>query len=198
MKYGRWVVISRAEDHITSKGYHHVMWNCECECGIKKVVRGKSLTSGISKSCGCLQRELVGSRKRTHGGFGTRLYAIWDSMRQRCTNPNSQAYHNYGGRGIKICSDWDDFSVFRDWAYSKGYDETAPRGDFTLDRIDVNGDYSPSNCRFSNMRDQTNNRRETLLAEFEGKQYPLTVISEITGIKYCTLWRRLKRGAPLY
>lgn len=80
-------------------------------------------------------------------------------MRQRCNNPNQQSYHNYGGRGISICKEWDDYSVFRDWAFANGYQDDAVRGELTLDRIDVNGNYCPSNCRFVDMVTQANNKR---------------------------------------
>lgn len=195
--FGRWTVLSRADDNIGRTGYRTVVWNCVCECGKHKTVRGKSLIYGISRSCGCLQRELVGERASTHKGYGTRLYAIWDSMRQRCNNPHNNAYTNYGARGITICEEWNDFASFRAWAICAGYDENAVRGDCTLDRIDVNLGYSPENCRFIDMRTQSNNRRESIVVEHNGETHPLSVWAEILGVKYCTLWRRYKRKKSL-
>lgn len=160
-KYGRWLVIERAPDHICPGGYRQVMWRCRCSCGNEKIVRGKTLRNGESRSCGCLQRELVGERASKHHGFGTRLYHVWNSMRQRCNNPNQQSYHNYGGRGISICKEWDDYNVFRNWALEHGYQDDAVRGELTLDRIDVNGNYCPDNCRFVDMVTQANNKRCT-------------------------------------
>lgn len=198
MRFGRWTVESRAEDHIAPSGYKTAMWNCICDCGIRKVVRGKSLRNGISKSCGCLQKELLSDRAGKHRGFGTRLYTIWNSMRQRCNNPHHKSYKNYGGRGIKICDEWDDFATFRKWAIKSGYDETADRGVYTLDRIDVNSGYFPKNCRFINMRAQTNNRRETIFIEHDGTRLPLSEWAEVLGVKYCTLWKRYKQGKNIF
>lgn len=196
-RFGRWTVKERASDHVTAKGYHHVMWRCVCDCGTERCVRGKSLTCGISKSCGCMRDELLGQRARKHGGFGTRLYAIWISMRQRCNNPNHHSYHNYGGRGIKICPEWDDYEIFREWAIRAGYKEDAERGLYTLDRIDVNQGYQPNNCRFATMREQAENRRDSIWVEHDGEIHPLTVWSEILDIEYTTLWSRYRRGKQI-
>lgn len=170
------------------------MWQCRCDCGKEVTIRSKCLTRGVSKSCGCLAKELASKRASKHNGFGTRLYAVWNSMRQRCNNPKHHAYQNYGGRGIAICHEWDDFSAFRNWALSAGYDEDAKRGKFTLDRIDVNGGYTPDNCRWADMSVQSNNRRETVYVSYDGETHTLTEWANITGIKYCTLWSRYKRG----
>ena len=198
MKFGRWLVLSRAEDHITHKGYHHIMWNCICECGTIRTVRGKSLTGGISKSCGCLQKEIIGKRASVHNGYGTRLYNVWNSMRQRCNNPSHASYQNYGGRGIKICDEWNDFAEFKKWAIEAGYDECAPRGKYTLDRIDVNAGYSPENCRFADMREQADNRRQTIFVEHNGVTHPLSVWADLLGENYCTLWKRYKDGRAIF
>ena len=193
LRFGRWTVVSRADDKIMKSGYHEIMWNCKCDCGTERVVRGKSLTGGISQSCGCMRDELQHKMVTKHGGFGTRLYAIWNSMRQRCNNPHHKAFDNYGGRGITICQEWNDYSVFRDWAISSGYDENAPRGEYTLDRIDVDGGYCPENCRWSNMTDQARNRRRTILVQYNGEEIPLSEMAEKSGTNYCTAWARLRR-----
>lgn len=194
MRFGRLTVISRSDDKVSSSGYRTVMWRCICDCGVEKDIRAKCLTGGQSKSCGCLQRELIGDRARKHGRIGSRLYAIWNSMRQRCNNEKNRAYQNYGGRGIKICEEWDSFATFEMWALSNGYDENAERGEYTLDRIDVNKGYSPDNCRFEDMGRQANNKRDTVYYELDGVKLPLSDWARITGIKYCTLWARYKRG----
>lgn len=195
-RFEHWFVESKAPDKVLASGYHEIMWNCVCDCGNRKVVRGKSLRGGISTSCGCAQRKGVGDRARRHGGFGTRLYAVWDSMRRRCNNPNCKAYHNYGARGISICDEWDDFAAFRDWAILSGYDESAERGSFTLDRIDVNKGYSPDNCRWCDMRVQANNRRSSISLTYNGETHSLTEWADIIGVDYTTLWKRYRDGKP--
>ena len=193
-RYGRLIVNHRAEDNISKSGYRTVMWECSCDCGNKVIVRGKCLRSGTTKSCGCLVKELMSQRASKHHGFGTRLYAIWNSMRQRCNNKNHRAYQNYGGRGIKICDEWDDFRAFREWAYDSGYDDTAKRGVFTIDRIDVNGDYCPNNCRWASAKEQMSNRRCTPYYCLDGEKHTLLEWAEITGIKYETIWKRYSKG----
>lgn len=193
-RFGRLTVLYRSQDNIAPSGYKTVMWQCKCDCGKDVIVRGKCLSDGTTKSCGCFAKELMSQRMSKHSGFGTRLYAVWNSMRQRCNNPKNRAYPNYGGRGVSICDEWDDFAAFRDWALLAGYDENAKRGKFTLDRIDVDGNYTPENCRWADMSIQTNNRRETVYITYEDETHALTDWAKITGIKYHTLWRRYKKG----
>lgn len=193
-RFGRLTVISKSDDYVCPGGYRCVMWKCLCDCGNEVVVRGKSLSGGVTKSCGCLRNEMIHETNKKHGGCGTRLYAIWDSMRQRCNNKNNHAYENYGGRGISICGAWDDFSAFESWAYESGYNDSAKRGECTLDRIDVDGNYCPANCRWTDMSGQSSNRRNTPYVELNGDRHTLTEWAEITGIKYQTLWKRYRKG----
>lgn len=193
-KFGRLTVIGPADDIVSDAGYHTAVWKCKCDCGNLVNVRGKCLTQGVTKSCGCLQRDSMSARASKHHGSGTRLYAIWNSMRQRCNNPRSRAYQNYGGRGISICPEWDDYDTFRKWAYSAGYDDGSPRGTHTLDRIDVNGQYSPDNCRWTTMKAQSSNKRDTIYLSYMGQRKTLTDWSNETGIAYSTLWKRRLYG----
>ena len=193
-RFGRPVVINRATDNISKSGYKTAMWNCVCDCGNTKIIRGKSLTAGVTKSCGCYAKELKSKANKKHGENGTRLYAIWDSMRQRCYNKKHHAYHNYGGRGISVCEEWDDYSNFKSWAIKNGYDNYAPRGKYTLDRVNVNEGYSPNNCRWVDMKIQSNNKRNTITVNFQGSSHTLKEWAAITGIKYETLWARYHRG----
>ena len=124
-----------------------------------------------------------------HGKGKTRLYHIWKSMRQRCTNPKCINYHNYGGRGITVCTKWDDFIRFEIWAIKSGY-----KDNLTIDRIDLNGNYCPENCRWVTYKIQNNNKRGNRLIEFNGEIHTLSEWSDIVGIEMPTLWGRLKRG----
>lgn len=193
MRFGRLVADYRAED-LVKNGSRLVMWHCTCDCGNTKVVRAKSLMRGDTTSCGCYLREKVRRIASKHNGFGTRLYNVWDSFRQRCNNPNNKAYCNYGGRGINICEEWNDFSVFREWAFATGYKEDAKRGECTLDMVDVDGDYCPENCRWISMAEQNRNKRTTSYYELNGERRSLMDWSKTTGIKYQTLFRRYKAG----
>lgn len=194
MRFGRLVVIEFAYVKITPCS-RKAMWRCKCDCGNEKIIRGSSLTGGISKSCGCLAKEVASKKQTKHSGFGTRLYNVWDSMRQRCNNPKNKAYHNYGGRGVKICEEWNDYLKFKEWAYANGYDEMAEKGVCTLDRINNDGPYSPDNCRWCSMKQQSRNKRDTIIIDYQGETHSLKEWAEITGIQYATLWRRYSNGS---
>lgn len=153
-KFGRYTVYSFAEIR-NNKAY----WNCICEWGAVRQVRGTSLTTGKTKSCGCLRRDMLIERNTTHGKAprGSRLFNIWHCMRTRCNNPNHSYYDGYGGRGIHVCDEWDsNYEAFYDWAMTHGYAD-----DLTLDRIDVNGNYEPQNCRWATWEMQNNNKRNS-------------------------------------
>lgn len=159
-KFGRLVVIERYG--IGKKG-QDAKWLCRCECGGIAISTGKNLRSGNSKSCGCYKSERISETKKTHGFTQNhkkeRLYKLWVRMRARCSNCNSKDYKYYGGRGISVCKEWDDYNNFRMWALMNGYDANAPHGKCTIDRIDVNGNYEPSNCRWVDMKTQNKNKR---------------------------------------
>lgn len=125
-----------------------------------------------------------------HGMRYTRIYNIWKSMQQRCKNPNSINYKNYGAKGVLVCKEWsDNFEAFRDWAMANGYNDNL-----TIDRINVNGNYEPENCRWVSYKEQANNKSNNRLVEFKGEIHTLGEWSSITGVKLSTIWARLQRG----
>ena len=147
-----------------TKNYHKI-FRCKCSCGTIKDVDAFNVIKGKSKSCGCISIEKVKQRTTKHGMTNTPLYHIWCSMRERCYNSNYQAYKDYGGRGITMCQEWkDDFMAFYTWAINNGYKQTL-----TIDRINVNGNYEPSNCRWADRKTQANNRRSNISITLYGK-----------------------------
>lgn len=172
-------------------------WLCQCECGNTTVTTASKLTSGHTKSCGCYAKEVSienGKKPKKHGlahvgGKATRLYRVWTHIRVRCNNPNTENFQYYGERGVKVCDEWNDYKTFHDWALSHGY-----RDDLTIDRIDVNGDYSPENCRWTTIKEQNRNKRTTLKCFFNGQVMLLKDVSNVSGINYQTLRYHLKKG----
>jgi len=148
-RYGRWIVLKKADVRRKNNGEIVGYWVCRCDCGAVKEVNTHHLLSGNSKSCGCSWRE------GTHNMSNTRLYTIWENMKSRCNYEKNTCFHNYGGRGIKVCNEWSNFIPFKDWALKHGY-----KDDLTLDRIDVNGNYEPDNCRWISKAAQACNRRK--------------------------------------
>lgn len=158
--FGRWTVLYQSEDHIQPNGSHSAMWHCKCSCKnqTERDVAQGHLKDGTSKSCGCILKENPSGKK--HNLSKTRLYPIWLEIKQRCFNTKNSSHEIYGLRGITICDEWkDDFKAFYDWSIENGYDENALRNECTIDRIDTNGNYEPSNCRWTNNIIQGRNQR---------------------------------------
>lgn len=184
MTIGYWYVNGPAPPRIDGRGCPSIkMWRCKCRCGTESEVRDAELRRYGSTSCGCFNREI----STTHHETGTRLYEIWHGLRQRCNNPNSKDAHNYSDRGIMVCDSWNNsYEAFRDWALANGYTD-----DLSIDRIDVNGDYCPSNCRWATQSQQARNTRFNHLLEFNGKSQTIADWAEEIGIDYYTLAKRI-------
>lgn len=166
---------------------------CECDCGSEFLVRGGDMK--YRKSCGCMTKQIISEKMKKHGGNGTKLYYEWHHMKDRCYNSKHKSYANYGGRGIVVCPEWlNDFGAFRDWANANGFDESAEYMKCTLDRIDSNGNYEPSNCRWVDMKKQSNNRRNNRKITYGGETHTLSEWAEIVGLRPCTLSKRLSYG----
>jgi hypothetical protein len=169
-----------------------VLWRCICECGNESVVASDALSSGRIKSCGCLRLENLRRAFKENGGHcqhgmhGTRLYSSWRGMLNRCQNTSDpEKFQTYGGRGISVCQEWHEFEPFRKWALQNGY-----AAELTLDRIDVNGDYCPENCRWATPKQQARNRRDNVT--YQGRC--LAEWAEEVGIGYQTLRKRIEAG----
>lgn len=186
-RFGRLIVISEAG--LTK--HNKKKWLCRCDCGNTKEIIGGNLSSGIATSCGCYNTELI----TKHGDHKSPFYAVWRDLRFRCNTPTSPEYSNYGGRGIKVAPEWEDYSVFKTDmfpSYKKG---------LTIDRIDVNGNYCKNNCKWATVKEQNNNKRNTIYLESPWGYLPLTTAREKSGLtKECVAARYRKglRGADLF
>lgn len=174
-----------------------ITWLCQCDCGNMKITTGNLLKSGRVKSCGCLSDENRRKGKRfTHHMSKTKLYQKYRAMRNRCSPTYHGAKHYYK-RGIRVCDEWsgeNGFLNFRKWSLENGFDESKSYLEMTLDRIDVNGDYSPENCRWTDMHTQTNNRTNNAYVKYNGERKTLKMWSEELGLSYGMLKARHQRG----
>ena len=176
-RYGYLTVVEFS--HILSG---HAYWKCLCDCGNSTIVRGSHLKSNHTFSCGCKRGN------PTHAESKTRLYNIWNNMRERCSNAKNPQYKDYGARGISVCDDWCNFELFRAWALSSGYSESL-----TIDRIENDKGYYPENCRWATSIQQANNTRKTRLITYNDETHSVSEWARILNIKQSTLNMRLNK-----
>lgn len=191
LKFGRWTVIKKVESRKRNDGKTESQYLCRCDCGNEKIIAGKCLSDGSSKSCGCYRSEFQSKRMQSHGMSNTRIYHEWDSMKNRCFNkrPGTESWN---GKGIKVCEEWmgkTGFKNFYKWAINNGYSDQL-----TLDRIDNNKDYSPENCRWADYIIQNNNSSNNVMIEYHGEIKTIAQWAKEYGINYQTLYSRIKRG----
>lgn len=193
-KFGRLTVKKIAYRKRTKRGDLHIYWECHCDCGSVCAVRPDGLKGGTTRSCGCLQKELIakqGMKNATHGLRKTPEYTTYNLMKRRCYDIGSQTFDHYGGRGIKVCDRWlESFQNF--------YEDMGPKPSkkHSLDRIDNNSDYCPENCRWATHKQQTNNTRRNVFVEIDGIEKTLAQWSEFYGISYAMVRSRIHNGWP--
>lgn len=167
-------------------------WECVCDCGNKIIVRANDLLSGRQKSCGCKKSQFIGVKNKIHGdsigGEYARLYRTWANMLDRCCNKNNKSYKWYGAKGVKVYSLWNEYIPFKEWALSSGWDKTL-----TIDRIDVDGDYSPSNCRWVPFSMQANNKTNSFLYDFYSSKINNKLLAEKLGVSETSLYYRARK-----
>ena len=164
-------------------------WLCKCKCGKEIIAEHYHLKYGHTKSCGCYQKLRAKQANYIHGAEKTRVYHIWQGIKRRCLNTKDANYKRYGARGIKICKEWiNDPKAFIEWAYNNGYNDTL-----TIDRINVDGNYEPSNCRWISLKEQAINRRNTILINYKNKKKSLIEWCSILNLKYSKIYLRIYR-----
>lgn len=188
MVFNELTVIKESIPRIGSRGRKFTMWTCKCSCGTERDIQGECLKKGNNKSCGCLRRKMTIQKNTTHGECHTPEYSAWGQMVDRCSNPKSTCWKNYGGRGISVCERWLKFENFLEDMGKK----TSPL--HSIDRKNVNGNYESENCKWSTNKEQQRNKRNSRLIEINGESKCVAEWSDISGIRQGTIWHRLKSG----
>jgi hypothetical protein len=192
-RFGRWIVVAEGKPTTNGAGHRQRRVRCRCDCGVETDKLPSGLRNGSSRSCGCLQREITAKRSTTHGhtrGYQKHhLYDTWVKMRSRCRNPNDQCFEHYGGRGIDVCDRWfDDFAAF---ASDMGM---KPSPHHSVERVDNDGGYNPSNCIWADKTAQARNTRRNRWIDVRGDQVLIAEIAERAGICESSVRGRLRRG----
>jgi len=185
MNFGYWRVEGRAKQTSTGQSY----WVCLCKCGNIRLVAKKMLQTGRSKSCGCQKSELISRRVKTHGMTNSRLFRIWKGMLERCHKENNKDYHRYGDKGILVCDRWRGPTGFSAFMIDMG--NPGDDSKLTIDRIDGSKGYSPENCRWATQTTQHRNKCNNRILTLNGRSLVIAEWAEITGLKRCTISKRL-------
>lgn len=188
-KFGRLQPLGATRHEFDKSGRKLIVWLCQCDCGKTIETRSCNLLSGDTTSCGCFKNEVIRQRNQTHGKSNTPMYKIWRLMIQRCEQPSASPYAYYGGRGIKVCDRWRN--SFEAFLADMG---ERPSRRHSIDRIDPNGNYEPSNCRWATHFEQMKNTRRTRLLTANGETLHMQEWCRRTGINQRTLWDRLASG----
>lgn len=188
-RFGKLIAIRRTG----TTPYGKAIWLCKCDCGNYKEIDGSSLRRGNTKSCGCLVIENHPRKYFKEIPHKKKLYKIYNGIKQRCYNKNCPNYKNYGARGIKMCDEWlNDFKKFYNWAIENNFEENL-----TIDRINVNGNYKPSNCRWLTIEEQQQNRTNTVYVIINNKKQSLNKLCKENGVSYNLAYQRLRKGKSI-
>lgn len=188
-RFGRLIVV----ELVGKDKEHRALWRCQCDCGNECIKSSKHLTPNGTKSCGCLISEVTIARSTTHEMSYTKIHQTWARMKQRCFDLNFIGYEYYGGRGITVCEEWcNDFQAFFD--YVSKLEHFGEEG-YSLDRINVNGNYEPGNVRWATAKEQARNKRTTIFVEYNGETISLQEAAERSGVGYCVMKKRWATGA---
>lgn len=183
-KFGRLLALESTNKRVRGC----IVWKFKCDCGGEIDLPSHSVTTGNTKSCGCLQPETVTNQNLKHGMSGTPTYIAWNNMRRRCEDPTSEFFHRYGGRGISICDRWHTFENF---LADMG---VRPEGRYSIERVDNNGNYEPSNCVWASDLHQSLNKSNTIFVDYFGEAVPLMVACALSEVSYeKVLWRKHQR-----
>lgn len=181
-RYGNLVAVCRTQNKTKGGGYK---WLFRCDCGNEKEIPSNSVRSGLVKSCGCMVRK----HGDTDGHKKSRLYVIWVNMHQRCKNKNNPEFKYWGGKGITVCEEWQEYAAFKKWAIENGY-----KNDLSIDRIDGNKGYTPDNCRWATALQQNRNQSSNHFITLDGKTKTLSEWIEISPITVSTYHKRKRKG----
>lgn len=167
----------------------NILWRCKCDCGNEVIVTACELNRGHCRSCGCYQKERASEANKIHGKSHTKLHYVWTDMLKRCENPSHHAYKWYGGKGVNVCDEWKEFIAFEKWALENGYKEGL-----TIDRIDVNGNYCPENCRWATRKQQSNNLSTCVFFEFMDERLNITQFCEKYKVSPSNFYKKARNN----